>query len=200
MQDEGDGAVVLLSAQKLFSSLEVAPVTDDTATRQLLQLHISTLELTARLQRLQAGAVRIEMQLHYLDGSTLHVPAAMHVIPGSSGIKPQPLPGEDEVLDQSFGQGQGGVLGGQEDLVVAESKSSPAKLHLQWIVFVVVGPMLVIPVIAAVVMLASWIKILELKRTEASKPSVSKGTHGATSTLGLTSPPSQVLHNCCCLS
>jgi hypothetical protein len=194
MQDGGDGMVFIQPAEQLIASLRVVDVDQGlTSRRKLLQLHMSTNELRTRMDRLPAGPAHLEVQLHMLDGATLHVRTHLSVLPGASGVKPKPLPGEDAALLDQSGHSSGGPLGGHrfDDSMHVRTKASPEKLHLQWIVFVVVGPMLVMPVLASIIMIASWRRFQALKRAPC-KPETLKRRHTAecaASTLGLSNPP-----------
>lgn len=147
--------VVVRSAADVFRSIR-ARITEHSQqpnphSRRLSQGQFSSnLELTTAIGPIRAGTQQLELDLELLTGAIIRIRRTFHVQQGQS-TETQVVGGGD-VLDMS--QPSGGVLGHTAgDTTVERSTPKPGRLQPQKLVFLVIGPLMIIPVVAGLLLL-----------------------------------------------
>ena len=155
LQYSSRSIVVVRPAAEVFRSLLVQ-TTDTSAnpsgnSRRLASQLNSNNELGTDLGPISAGNQQLQLDLEFHTGTIIRIQRILHVEQGQSN----PTEGGDdaEVFDMS--QSEGGTQGDASNEPQARSKSRASILKPQRLIFVIIGPLMIIPVVAGVLLLLS---------------------------------------------
>jgi hypothetical protein len=113
----------------------------------------SSLELTTDLGPISDGWTQLEIDLELMSGSILRVRRTVHVLQGHTSEGSELA--DDAVFDMSQTTGADGTQGEPQGNIEPEepSKGKPGKLRMQRLVFLIVGPLMLVPVVAGLLLL-----------------------------------------------
>lgn len=155
LQYSSQSIVVVRPAAEVFRSLLVRttdPSANPVATSRRLTSQLnSNLEIGTALGPISAGTQQLELDLELLTGTIIRIQRTFHVEQGASAVIGAAHDGD--VLDMS--QPGGGTHTDTVTEPQERSSSRASILRPQRLVFVIIGPLMIIPVVAGVLLLLS---------------------------------------------